>query len=194
MLHKSLTPSERHAPHSFEYASSSERTAATGLSSQDVNKLALQLNDGTYWRLASISPVTWASVGSQAGGGDMLKSAYDSDNDGVVDAAEVAYSTREPAVAVTAANIDLSAGAVFSKTISGVTTFTVSSVPAAGNTASFILELTNGGSAAVSWWAGMKWAGGTAPTLTAAGIDILGFYTRDGGTTWRGVVLAKDSK
>jgi len=46
----------------------------------------------------------------------------------------------------------------------------------------------------VTWWAGVKWAGGTAPTLTAAGVDILGFYTRDGGATWRGTMMSKDSK
>lgn len=40
----------------------------------------------------------------------------------------------------------------------------------------------------------MKWAGGTAPTLTASGRDALGFYTYDGGTTWTGLVLGKDIK
>jgi hypothetical protein len=96
--------------------------------------------------------------------------------------------------AISASNIDVSTGAVFSKTISGTTTFTVSNVASSGSVTSFILELTNGGAYAISWWSGIKWAGGTVPTLTASGIDLLGFYTRDGGTTWRGLVLAKDSK
>lgn len=87
--------------------------------------------------------------------------------------------------------IDLNAATVFSKTISGATTFTVSNTPASGTLASFILDLTNGGSGAVTWWAGMKWAGGTAPTLTAAGRDVLGFYTWDGGTNWNGLLLGK---
>ena len=100
----------------------------------------------------------------------------------------------ETRVAVAASDINLAAGNYFTKTISGTTTFTVSNVPASGTTASFILELTNGGSATVNWWSGMTWAGGTAPTLTAAGVDVLGFYTHDGGTTWRGLVLAKDIK
>ena len=95
--------------------------------------------------------------------------------------------------AVAASNIDVAAGGVFAKTISGATTFTVSNVPAAGAVASFILELTNPGTK-VTFWAGVKWPGGTAPTLTATGVDVLGFYTRDGGTTWRGMVLSKDSK
>ena len=102
-------------------------------------------------------------------------------------------AVREKYAAVAASNIDVAAGGVFAKTISGATTFTVSSVPAAGAVASFILELTNPGTN-VTFWAGVKWPGGAAPTLTAAGVDVLGFYTRDGGTTWRGMVLAKDSK
>ena len=95
--------------------------------------------------------------------------------------------------AMGALNIDCSLGSVFSKTITGAATLTVSNVAPSGSVSSFVLELTNGGTF-VSWWAGMKWAGGTAPTLTAAGTDILGFYTHDGGTTWRGCMMAKDSK
>lgn len=103
-------------------------------------------------------------------------------------------SMRETRVVVAASAINLATGNFFTKTISGATTFTLSGTPSTGAAISFILELTNGGSAAVTWWSGVKWAGGTAPTLTAAGVDILGFYTHDGGTTWRGMLLAKDSK
>ena len=101
---------------------------------------------------------------------------------------------REAKVAVSASDIDINTGNFFSKTISGTTTFTVSNVPTTGTTASFILDLTNGGSATVNWWSGMKWAGGTAPTLTASGRDALGFFTYDGGTTWTGLVLGLDVK
>ena len=60
---------------------------------------------------------------------------------------------------------------------------------------SFIFELKNGGSAAaINWPLSVKWAGGTKPTLTISGVDILGFYSYDGGITWRGVLLSKDSK
>jgi hypothetical protein len=97
-------------------------------------------------------------------------------------------------VAMAANDINLAAGSFFTKTISGATTFSLSNVPVTGQAVSFILELTNGGSATVTWFSGVKWAGGTAPTLTASGVDILGFYSHDGGTTWRGLVLAKDSK
>jgi hypothetical protein len=85
----------------------------------------------------------------------------------------------------------LSLGSTFTKTISGGTTFTVSNVPTTGYTGIILLELTNGGSQTIVWWSGMKWSGGAAPTLTVSGIDVLGFYTTDGGTTWRGMLLAR---
>jgi len=98
----------------------------------------------------------------------------------------------ETRVAVAASNIDLALGNYFSRTISGATSLTVSNIPASGIAASIILDLTNGGAGAITWWSGTKWAAGTAPTLTAAGRDVLGFFTHDGGTTWTGLVLGKD--
>jgi hypothetical protein len=106
----------------------------------------------------------------------------------------VLTGTKETKVAMAANAVDLATGNCFSKTISGATTLTVSNVPAAGSIISFILDLTNGGSAVITWWTGVKWASGTAPTLTSAGRDLLGFFTHDGGTTWNGLVLAKDVK
>lgn len=100
---------------------------------------------------------------------------------------------KETRVAMGANDINLNLGNYFNKTISGATTLTVSNVPTTGTAASFILDLTNGGSATITWWS-VKWAGGTAPTLTAAGRDVLGFFTYDGGTTWTGLVLGKDIK
>ena len=107
---------------------------------------------------------------------------------------DLATGLREAKVAMGASAIDLAAGNYFTKTISGATTLTASNVPATGTAASFILELTNAGSAAITWFSGVKWAGGTAPTLTASGVDVLGFYTHNGGTTWRGFLLSKNSK
>lgn len=100
---------------------------------------------------------------------------------------------REVRVAMAANNIDVATGNLFTKTISGATTLTVSNVPATGTVATFILKLTNGGSATVNWFSGVKWPGGTAPTLTASGRDTLYFETDDGGTTWDGSFL-KDIK
>ena len=102
--------------------------------------------------------------------------------------------TKETRVAMPANNFDLNAGNYFTKTITTTTTFTVSNVPAAGTAAAFILDATNAGSSSITWFSGVKWQGGTAPTLTASGRDILGFFTHDAGTTWNGLVLARDIK
>lgn len=101
---------------------------------------------------------------------------------------------KEVKSALAANEIDVTVAGVYTKTITGTTTFTVAGTAATGTLVSFLLELTNAGAHTVNWWSGMKWENGVAPTLTISGVDILGFYTHDGGTTWRGVVLARDSK
>ena len=103
-----------------------------------------------------------------------------------------ALAKQDVKVALTGTAINPADGGLFTKTISAPTTFSVSAVPASPVVTSFILELTNGGSASVSFWPGVKWASGTAPELTSAGKDILGFYTHDGGGSWAGLVLGKD--
>jgi hypothetical protein len=91
--------------------------------------------------------------------------------------------------------IDLTLGNFVTATVTGITTWTFSNPIASPNSCGFILELTNGGSATQNWpTPAVKWPGGTAPTLTASGTDILVFVTDDGGTTWRGVVSMLDSK
>lgn len=126
-------------------------------------------------------------VGIGAGGTERIR-LYSSG------ATEFSGSVREFKVAIAASDISLAAGNYFTKTISGATTFTVSNVASSGRVSSFVLDLTNGGSATVNWFSGVKWAGGTAPTLTSAGRDLLGFFTHDGGTTWNGLVLGLDVK
>lgn len=101
---------------------------------------------------------------------------------------------KETRSALAANNIDLALGNYFTKTITALTTFTVTNTPTTGIVGSFILDLTNGGAFTITWWAGVKWASGTAPTLTASGRDCLGFFTHDGGATWSGLVLGKDLK
>lgn len=88
-------------------------------------------------------------------------------------------------VTVGASSIDCSTGNYFTKTISGTTTFTFDTVPQSRRYG-FILQLTNGGSQTVNWPATVVWPAGTAPTLTASGVDLLIFTTSNGGTTWRG--------
>lgn len=106
----------------------------------------------------------------------------------------ISNALRESKSAVAASNIDVSLSSIYTKTISANTTFTLSNVPTSGKVASFMLELTNPGAYTITWWSGIKWPYGIAPSLTVSGVDTIGFYTHDGGTTWRGIVLAKDSR
>lgn len=91
-----------------------------------------------------------------------------------------------------ATTINLASGNVVSATLTGNVTFTFSGATA-GTACSFGLYLTQDGtgSRTVTWPASVKWAGGTAPTLStgAADIDILVFETINGGTTWFGSLV-----
>ena len=108
----------------------------------------------------------------------------------------MAWAKRDRAVplaegTVTAGACDYSTGYIFSATISGATTISLTNVPATG-TAMLMLRLTNGGSAAVTWPSGIKWPGGTAPTLTASGLDEVVLMRTNAGV-WSGAVR-KDVK
>lgn len=93
-----------------------------------------------------------------------------------------------------ATTINLLNGNYFSATVGGITTWTFSNPLASPNACGFVIELTNAGAYAITWPAAVKWPGGTAPTLTAAGVDVLVFITDDGGTNWRGIASMLDSK
>jgi hypothetical protein len=89
--------------------------------------------------------------------------------------------------AVAALNMDLSTSNFFTKTINGDSTFTVSNTPASRAFA-FTLELTHT-SGTITWFSGVEWPGGTAPTLTIGKTHLFMFITDDGGTRWRGSSL-----
>ena len=68
-----------------------------------------------------------------------------------------------------------------------ITSITFSNIPASGTAYGLSLAFTADGTArAVTWPAAVKWAGGTAPTLTStnAKVDIFVLTTWDAGTTW----------
>lgn len=81
--------------------------------------------------------------------------------------------------------IDLSAGLSVSATIGGAVTLAFTGVPTGGSVV-VVLRLTNGGSATVTWPTTISWANSKAPTLTAAGTDMVVLVTDDGGATWWG--------
>jgi hypothetical protein len=91
------------------------------------------------------------------------------------------------ALSGTSPTCNVNTAAAFSLSMSGNTTFTFTS-PASGYSTGFVLQLTGNGST-VTWPSSVDWAGGTAPDAPASGeTDLLVFWTRDGGTTWYGVL------
>jgi len=97
------------------------------------------------------------------------------------------YYEDYDALSGTSVTVNCNTAQAFSLTMTGNTTFTFNSVSSAWSTG-FVLELTgNGGT--VTWPTSVDWAGGTAPDAPASGeTDIYVFWTRDGGTTWYGVL------
>jgi hypothetical protein len=106
--------------------------------------------------------------------------------------------TIEESTAVTSssnsATINLRDGNVFTHTLSENVTYTFSNPAASGRSSAFILKVTQDSSARTITWPGsVDWAAATAPTLTttSGGVDVFGFLTVDGGTTYYGFTLGQ---
>ena len=85
--------------------------------------------------------------------------------------------------AAAALNLDLATSNYFTKTINGNSTFTVSNTPSSRAYA-FTLELTHT-SGSVTWFSGVEWPNGTAPTLTTGKTHLFMFVTDNSGIQWR---------
>jgi hypothetical protein len=92
--------------------------------------------------------------------------------------------------------IDLATAQVFTATITAANTITVafSNAPSAGQTQVVLLRLTNAGGGTIVWPAAAKFTGGTAPTLTVSGVDVLGVYYDITTTTYMIFVIGLDVK
>jgi len=88
--------------------------------------------------------------------------------------------------------LDLDVANFFYGTITAAVTISFSNVPS-GKAVFVVFEITNGSAFVITWPASVKWPGGSAPTFTASGVDVVTLYTRDGGTTWRGALAQEDS-
>lgn len=99
----------------------------------------------------------------------------------------------------TAVTIDASTGGVFTATLTGNCTFTLTGAnPAANTTTCFALVLTNNATAnrTVSFTGGAIHypAGAVTRTTTANRTDVWFFFTIDGGTTWLVSIPQKDMR
>jgi hypothetical protein len=77
-LHQELSGTEIHTPFAFVYADATARENATGLTSSDEQKLALQTDKYSLWVLADSSGPTWIEVGTPQGGIIMWSGSIDS--------------------------------------------------------------------------------------------------------------------
>ena len=118
-----------------------------------------------------------------AGGGTGLRGQVRVSGSTLVETAQVLGS-------ISGANtINLGAGNYVSFTVGGATTLSFSNTPPTGFAASYVFEITNGAAFAITW-PSITWISGSAPTLRAAGRNLVGIITRDGGTTYLGTLLA----
>lgn len=98
-----------------------------------------------------------------------------------------------PTISTGTLTLNLNDAQVFDVSLNAnITTLTISNTDATSNTVNaFTLIFTMDGTArTVTWPAAVKWAGGTAPTLTSTNgkKDVLSFMSPDNGTTWLGFV------
>lgn len=111
---------------------------------------------------------------------------------------DYAETRTTPASSAGTLTLDLVNGNVFEPTLTESVTVAFANPPAAGKSGSvtLILKQDATGGRTVTWPASVKWAGGTAPTLTtaASAVDIISFLTTDGGTTWFGFFAGADFK
>jgi hypothetical protein len=178
------------------------RSSPTVVSSGDsLGTIAFKGYDGAAYRYAAaVSAEVGGTPGSSDMPGSLILSTTPDGSTTLMARQQISpngvssffSSVTEKRTAISASDIDLTAGNYFTKTISGTTTFTVSNVPSSGNAVCIILDLTNGGSATINWWSNVKWVQGTAPTLTSSGRDVLAFFTHDAGTIWSGFLLGQD--
>lgn len=62
MEHIAIPLGEIHKPHNWEFNDAVARLAYSGAGSDDLGAWALQLDDGSYWRLTVVSPITWVQI------------------------------------------------------------------------------------------------------------------------------------
>ena len=92
--------------------------------------------------------------------------------------------------------IDLSTSQVYTAAItaSNTVTFAFSNAPAANQSQVVVLRLANAGGGTIAWPANTKFVGGTAPTFTTSGVDMIGIMYDVTTTTYMVFVIGLDVK
>ena len=177
---------------------STELAVAQGISQYDVAQFATGVVDDDFLRISttsvegrSASEVLSDIAALPLAGGTMSGETIFADQ--LATRPEIKdYS--ETKVAMAAHAVDISLGNVQTYTLSGDQTLTFTNPSPTGKSCSFTLLVTNGGSDTLSWPAAVDWPGGSGPSLTASGLDVLVFTTIDAGTIWYGFAAGLDVK
>jgi len=187
---------------------STELSVAQGISQYDVAQFASGVVDNDFLRIATTSvegrsaSEVLSDIAALPLAGGTMTGTIAADDQQITKPRFTDYSETVNAIgSISAAtNADLEDGNVQSVTFTA-NTFNFGFTNAlTSHSNSLTLVITNGGLATVTWVSGahggggnaLQWAGGTAPTLTNSGTDILTFTTANGGTNWYGFAAALD--
>ncbi len=164
-----------------------------GVTTQVWQKLTLLvIGDGTRRTIGWPGSVTWLTgqVPVLTPGGSDFFEFFTKDNGvtwlgihhDVIDLPSVVAATYNASATT---HIALGSGRYFKYTVSGNIS-TIAFDDATKNTPTFKIAITNGGLFAQTWPGSVTWLSGSAPVLQQAGVDVLSFFSPDGGTTWYG--------
>jgi len=92
-------------------------------------------------------------------------------------------ASTQSIVSIAASDINCGLGNYFIDTVNGSKTYTVSGV-VTDRAYSFALEVTHT-TGTITWFSGVEWPNGTAPTLTTGKTHLFMFLTDNGGSRWR---------
>ena len=126
----------------------------------------------------------------------------DAENVVKIDGAVSEKAATNATISSTTAALDVRDGSVFQLTLaSNISTFNWSNHAASGHVSSFVMKVIQDGSGSrtIAWPDGtnsvtVRWPGDTAPTLSsgAADVDVIVFFTHDGGTNYYGFSAGLD--
>lgn len=66
--HSTVSIGARHPIHNWEFSNSTERESVTSFSSNDIGKIALELDTKTYWILSDLAPIEWKNITDSSSG------------------------------------------------------------------------------------------------------------------------------
>jgi hypothetical protein len=107
-----------------------------------------------------------------------------------------AEETSAPTISGGSLTLDLNVSNIFNVNLNNnITTLTISNAQASGNGVSFVLIFTADGTGrTVSWPGSVRWANGSAPSITSTNNkrDMFVFITLDGGSSYNGLIAGQN--